>query len=432
MRLLFLCVLLSLAGCTSDEKPVRSEPATVRYADQPNFGRSPVVTGAEVLARDRFRRLAGKRVGLVANHTAVVGGVHLIDLMQEAPDVDLAALFGPEHGLRGEAGAGERVVNGRDERTGIPVYSLYGRTNKPTLRMLRGLDVLVFDIQDIGARFYTYISTMGLAMQAAAEAGIPFIVLDRPNPLGGRYVSGWVLEPEWASFVGKYPIPIAHGLTVGELARMIKGEKMLAGLERLELQVVPMEGWQRWMLWHETGLPWLAPSPNIPTFATALVYPGSCLFEAASASEGRGTRHPFEWIGMPGADGRLLADTLNGRGLPGVRFEPVSFTPEDIPGMAANPKLEGKRLSGVRYVLTDTSRFMPVETGVHVLDVFARYGPQEAASLISRPEWLAALAGTDRLLGYLRRSTPARRIVQSWSGEVDAFRQARRAYLIYP
>ncbi|MEX2399382.1 MAG: DUF1343 domain-containing protein [Rhodothermales bacterium] len=389
-------------------------------------------TGAQVLADRGFDLLGGRRVGLIVNHTARVGDDHLVDLVAAQPDVELAALFGPEHGLRGEADAGEQVADGRDARTGVPIFSLYGRTRKPTAEMLDGVDVLVFDIQDVGARFYTYISTMGLAMQAAAENDVAFVVLDRPNPLGGNYVSGFLLEEGLESFVGRYPIPMAHGMTVGELARMIQGEAMLAGLEDLDLRVVAVERWRRDMLWPETGLPWIAPSPNIPDFETALVYPGAVLFEATSASEGRGTREPFKQVGATWADGTALAATLNARRLPGVRFEPAEFVPESIEGMAGRPKLEGETVRGIRYVVTQPEAFEPVETGVHVLEAFY----VQAAGLgvddyVSRPEWLARLSGTQHLLELLRERTSPELIVERWAGDVARFREARRPYLLY-
>ncbi|MEX1054819.1 MAG: DUF1343 domain-containing protein, partial [Rhodothermales bacterium] len=320
-----------------------------------------VRTGADVLAERGFDVLQGQRVGLVVNHTAMVDSVHLIDLVHEAEGVDLSVLFGPEHGIRGTADAGAKIEHGRDPETNAPIYSLYGETRKPTPAMLNDVDVLVFDIQDIGARFYTYISTMGLAMQAAAENDVAFLVLDRPNPLGGELVSGFLLESEYTSFVGQFNIPMVHGLTVGELARMIKGEALMDGLEDLRLDVVPMEGWNRAMQWPETGLPWISPSPNIPDFETALIYPGAVLFEATSASEGRGTRAPFKQIGAPWADGPALARDLNQQSLPGVRFEAVDFTPASIEGMAANPKLEDTELQGIGYVITDSKTFRPVE-----------------------------------------------------------------------
>ncbi|MDX1548562.1 MAG: DUF1343 domain-containing protein [Rhodothermales bacterium] len=427
MPLVLLVVLLLLAGC---EAP-GGAAVRVPDGDASRVAEGPVRTGAQVLADDGFRRLRGLRVGLIVNHTARVGDAHLIDLVAAAEDVEVAALFGPEHGLRGTADAGEKIDDGRDDRTGAPVYSLYGSTNKPTPAMLDGVDALVFDIQDIGARFYTYISTMGLAMQAAAEAGIPFIVLDRPNPLGGAYASGFVLDPAHASFVGLYPIPVAHGMTVGELARMIRAEGWLPGLDGLDLDVVAADGWRRSMRWPETGLPWIRPSPNIPDYETALVYPGAAFFEAAAASEGRGTETPFLLLGAPWADAQALADTLNARRLAGVRFEPSQFTPRSIDGMASSPKLEGAALSGVRYVVTEDSVFRPVEAGIHVLHAF--YGQARAGGheLISRPEWLTKLGGTPRLGRMLRDGARPEAIIAAWQGEVAAFDRRRALYLLY-
>lgn len=414
---LFIAAVL-LTGCSS--------PAS----DRPS---AAVRTGAQALAANDFAALDGLRVGLIVNHTARVDTAHLIDRIHRAPNVALGALFGPEHGLRGTADAGEKVDDGVDDRTGTPIYSLYGATRQPTTEQLAGLDALVFDIQDVGARFYTYISTMGLAMQAAAEHGLPFIVLDRPNPLGGNYVAGFVREPEQDSFVGQYPIPIAHGLTVGELARMIQGEAMLAGLNELDLRVVELDGWARSMRWPATGRTWIPPSPNLPTVEAALVYAGACFFEATSASAGRGTRQPFLQLGAPWPEdaGTALANTLNTRSLPGVQFESVTFTPRAIPNMASAPRLEGATLHGIRYRVTDVEAFQPVETGVHVLHAFYQQAHARGDSLIARPNWLARLAGTRRLQSMLDAGATPRAIIQAWQDEVDAFRARRTPYLLY-
>ncbi len=391
----------------------------------------PVKTGAQLLAEDGFALLAGRRVGLIANHTTTVGGVHLADLLHAAPGLTLAALFGPEHGLRGTAEASEAVPDGRDARTGAPVFSLYGKTRQPTPAMLRGIDMLVFDMQDVGTRFYTFISTMGLAMQAAARARIPFVVLDRPNPLGGTYVAGFSVERRHISFVSQYPVPLAHGLTVGELARMIKGERLLPGVAGLDLRVVEMTGWRRAMLWPDTGLAWVATSPNVPDFETALIYPGTGLFEATAASEGRGTDRPFRLLGAPWADGDALAATLNARALPGVRFEAASFTPRGRPGMATAPKLDGRRLGGVQVVVTDPRALRPVETGVHLLHAFRAAARKRGKRFIDRPDWLARLAGSRRLNGMLRRGVGPEAIIAAWRGDVEAFQRRRTPYLLY-
>ncbi len=387
-----------------------------------------VRTGAQKLVDTDFAILQGHRVGLVINHTARVGDRHLISLVHEAPGVELTIIFGPEHGIRGTEEAGEHVKDGVDVETGAPVYSLYGDVNRPALTMLEGVSALVFDIQDVGARFYTYISTMGLAMQSAAEAGIPFIVLDRPNPLGGMYVAGFVLEKEHTSFVGQYPIPVAHGMTVGELARMIQGEAMLDGLGDLELLVVESDGWQRDMQWPDTGLPWVDTSPNVTSFETALVYPGTCFFEATAASEGRGTDEPFLVVGAPWVDAEAMASELNGRSIPGVRFESVSFTPEPIAGRDTRPKLSGEEAYGLRLHVTDRREYRAVETGMYILEVFQAMGGD---AFITRPGWLDRLGGTERLRQMLLGGISAEEIIRAWKDEVAEFLELRAPYLLY-
>ena len=388
-----------------------------------------IKTGAHVLVESNFERLQGLRVGLIVNHTARVADNHLINLVHDADGVTVAALFGPEHGLRGTEEYGVSIDDGVDDITGAPVYSLYGETRQPTPAMLEGLDALVYDIQDVGARFYTFISTMGLAMQAAAKAGQAFIVLDRPNPLSGNYVAGFLLEPEQTSFVGQYAIPIAHGLTVGELVRMIKGERLLPGLEDLELEVIAMEGWTRDMQWPDTNLPWVSTSPNIPDFKTALIYIGTCFFEATSASEGRGTAQPFEQVGAPWADGVGLARQLNGYNLPGGTFEATRFTPRPTKGMDMNPKLSGQDLGGLRVNVTERLLYRPVEAGIYILHAFYNTAP-DSSSFLSRPQWLARLSGTTRLHSMLGSMQPED-IIASWQQEVDEFAARSRKYHLY-
>lgn len=410
-----------LAGCAGGDSPDR--------ASSPDARPDTVRPGAAVLLEGGLERLRGKRVGLIVNQTSRVDTTHVIDALAGAEDVEVGALFASEHGLEGRADAGEAIEDGRDTRTGAPVYSIYGDTRQPTPEMLEGLDVLVFDMQDVGARFYTYLTTMGLSMQAAAREDLPFVVLDRPNPIGGEKTAGFVLEPEHASFVGRYPIPVRHGLTPGELARMIKGEAWLEGLDSLRLDVVPAEGWRRGEHWPATNRPWVAPSPNIPDYTTALIYPGAAFFEATAASEGRGTDRPFTLVGAPWADGQVLADTLNARGLPGVRFEPAAFTPEPNEG-DASPKLEGRRLEGVRHVITDPQAYRSVATGVHVLHAFYHRAPSKE-DFLSRPEWLVRLSGTERMLEMLRAGRRPEAIVAAWREEVSAYRSAREKYLLY-
>lgn len=420
----YCCLFLLLIACASDTP----EAENIEEPAPPAF-----LTGAEVLQQANLEQLRGKRVGLIVNHTAMVGDEHIIDVIHQAPDVELVALFGPEHGIRGNEDAGAQVQDGVDQGTGIPIFSLYqGDTRKPAPESLEGIDVLVFDIQDIGARFYTYISTLGLTMQAAADQGIAFMVLDRPNPLGGDYVSGYVLEEANTSFVGQYPIPVAHGMTVGELARLIKGEAFLGGLEELDLSVINMAGWTRDTKWHELGRTWIPPSPNIPDVYTAFVYSGTCFFEAVQASEGRGTRMPFLQVGALWGNADGLANQLMVYGLEGVEFEPVSFTPVSIEGMSSNPRFEDQAVGGVKLNVTDFHAFKPVETGIYVLYTFYNATPDDARAEFINDRWLRLLAGTDRLKASLETGQTPQEIIESWGVELDAFKTLRDEYLLYP
>jgi uncharacterized protein YbbC (DUF1343 family) len=390
-----------------------------------------VVTGAERLAAAAFAPLDRKRVGLITNQTGRVGAAHVADLLSSARGPRLAAIFAPEHGFRGTAEAGAPVEHGRDPRTGVPVLSLYGATRKPTEAMLRDIDVLVFDIQDVGVRFYTYISTMGLAMQAAAARRIPFLVLDRPNPLGGEGVSGFVLDPALKSFVGQYPMPIVHGMTVGEIARMIKGERWLDGLDRLDLTVIEMEGWKRAMRWPATGLAWTPTSPNVPTFETALVYPGMGLVGEVLVNEGRGTPTPFLQFGAPWLDGARSAASLNALQLPGVRFEPTRYTPRSIPNVAADPRFRDRSLPGVRLAITSAAAYPPLHVGMHVLAELRESSVASGAPLFGNLGMFHATSGTRRLHAMLERGTRGADITASWGAEVERFRRLRAPYLIY-
>jgi uncharacterized protein YbbC (DUF1343 family) len=414
---------LAIAANLAMPCPLRSQTATTAR---------PVATGADVLAASGFAALAGKRVGLVTNQTGLVGSEHLADALSKAANVKLTAILAPEHGFRGAVEAGARVGDEKDAKTGVPVFSLYGANKKPTPAMLRNVDVLVFDIQDIGVRFYTYISTMGLAMQAAAAARIPFVVLDRPNPLGGEYVSGFVLERGLRSFVGQYPIPIVHGMTVGELARMIKGETWLPGLDKLDLQVIEMQGWKRSMRWPQVQRQWVATSPNIPTFESALVYPGIGVVGEVEINEGRGTPTPFSLFGAPWLDAPRLIAHLNAAGLAGVKFEAATYTPRSIPGVAASPRFVGKKINGVRVVVTDVARIEPLEMGMHVLAaVAAEARAAGVAKLFPNLAMFHAIAGTKRLHRMLTGGSDGGAIIAAWQGEVARFKTQRARYLLY-
>lgn len=394
-----------------------------------------IKTGAEKLVEDNFSTIDGLRVGLITNHTATVGEVHLADLIHSADNVTLSVLFAPEHGIRGEVMG--RIEDEIDEQTGVPVYSLFGETRKPKPEMLENVDALLFDIQDVGTRFYTYISTMGYGMEAAAENDIKFIVLDRPNPLGGELVEGFGRAEGYESFVAHYPIPIVHGLTVGELALMAKGEGWVPGSDDLLLEVITLNGWERKMLWNDIGRDWNPPSPNIPDFDTAIIYPGTCFFEATETSlKTRGivgneleTWEPFISIGAPWVDNEALANELNKRNLPGLRFEPVEFTPVGVLGRTA--RFEGEVCYGIRHIITDAESVIPVEAGIHVLQAFYEQAPKPQQDTFLQRARLSRLAGTDRLyIDIIKGKTPEEISVE-WEDEVQEFIKLRENYLLY-
>ncbi len=386
-------------------------------------------TGAEsgVVA---VRELAGKRLGLITNPTGVTRTLEAtLDVLHRDPRFGLVAAFGPEHGLGGEAQDAVRIGDFHDESTGLPVYSLYGASRRPTVEALAGVDALVFDIQDVGARFYTYVSTMLLSMRACAEAGKEFIVLDRPNPISGALVEGGVLDERFTSFVGACPVPVRHGLTVGELA-MWANQTLGIGCE---LTVCKMIVWKRAMWADDTGLPWVMPSPNLPSLDTATVYPGSCFVEGTNLSEGRGTTRPFELIGAPWIDGRVLADRLNDLGLSGCKFRPVFF----VPGFS---KHAGEVCGGVQIHVVDRIAFRPVRTGVHILAAIRTLCP-DRFKWIGTPEQAAAgrlhidlLAGTDELRRVLDSGGHGRGIddlLSKWEADAARFMEQRDRFLLY-
>lgn len=412
--------------------PTTDSPTSPPPSSPPTTQPPLVRTGAGRLVDSDFAVLAGQRVGLIANQTSVVDGVHLIDRLDEHPDVELVAAFAPEHGIRGIADAGEVFDDEFDPRTGTVVFSLYGATRRPTPEMLDGIDVLVFDLQDVGTRFYTYISTMGLAMQAAAEAGIPFVVLDRPNPLGGDAASGFVRDADVDSFIAQYPIPSAFALTSGELALAIEGEGWMPGLDGLDLTVIEMEGWSRSMRWDDTELEWIGPSPGLPTVQSALVYPGSVLVEATVLSYGTGSPRPFTAVGQTWLDGDRLTEEITALDLPGATFESVRYTPRVIPNVSSRPRLEGEDLGGMAITVTDPATYRPIETMLHVLVAVQRQADELGeGSIIDRPAVFDLLAGSPRLRRALESGTPVDEIVASWAAEVDAFVQLVEPYRLH-
>ena len=378
-------------------------------------GQGAVLSGIDVLQRDGFKQLKGRHVGLITNQTGINRKESsTIQLLHETRSVNLVALFSPEHGPVGKQDI-SIIDNSRDAVTGINIISLYGRNRRPTTDMLIGIDTLVFDIQDIGTRFYTYISTMGEAMQAAADNDIRFVVLDRPNPINGITVSGPVLDDGRQSFVGFHRLPIRHGMTTGELARMFNSELQLD----LDLQVIQVEAWRRADYFDATGLTWVNPSPNMRSLTEAILYPGIGLLETTNLSVGRGTATPFELLGAPWLDGELFASELNKLKLPGVRFTPLQFTPDAS-------KFAGKQCDGVSIHITDRQRFESVRTGVEIALQLRR---------LYTDEW--ELDAYDRLLGNkavleaIRAGQTYLEIEAIFHDELMVFLQRRAPFLIY-
>jgi uncharacterized protein YbbC (DUF1343 family) len=354
---------------------------------------------------------------------------HLADLLHAAPGVQLKALFGPEHGIRGQAQYMVSVDDAQDPKTHVPVYSLYGSTFEslsPRPEWLRGLDALVFDIQDVGSRYYTYVYTMALAMRVAAKAGLKFFVLDRPNPLGGERLEGNEVGERFRSFVGLYSLPNRHGMTVGELARLFNHEDGLG----LDLTVVPCQGWRRMYPFEDTGLPFIPPSPNMPTVDTARVYPGMCLLEGTNVSEGRGTCRPFEQFGAPWLDGGQLVDQLSMDFLPGVKFRPVSFVP-------MFDKHQGVPCGGAMIHVTDRHAFLPVRTALAVVRACWKLGGERFAWRADAYEFVRdipafdLLCGTDQIRRKLEAGEPLEALVDGFEGDARRFAERRRPFLLY-
>ena len=385
-------------------------------------------TGLDVLLESRLSLLDGARVGLIVNPASINSRfIHAADLFYQEERINLTALFGPQHGIRGETQ--DDMIEWQsftDRRIALPAYSLYGETRKPTAEMLSGIDALVFDVQDVGTRVYTFIYTMALAMQAAGESGKRFIVLDRPNPINGLQVEGNIHERAFSSFVGMFPIPMRHAMTVGELARMFKGEFEID----CDLEVVEMEGWRRSMWFEETGLPWIMPSPNIPTFDTAIVYPGAVMIEGTNISEARGTTRPFEIIGAPFIDPYALVAELGKDSLPGAVFRPLHFQP-------TFHKFSGEICGGIQIHVTDRDRFRPVATGVAIINAIRRLYPHSFAWKQPPYEYVYdrlpfdAITGTSGLRERIEAGMSTREIEQSWEEGIRDFVARRAAYLLY-
>ena len=431
-RPLLLCIFAALlAGCQT-------------MTTQNSSARPPVKPGVEVLFAKHLDLIRGKRVGLITNPTGVDRHLDsIVELFRAHPDVKLVALYGPEHGVRGNAQAGQFVPFYFDEHYQLPVFSLYGQTEKPPADMLtnidqymrsfdtqhtgkkpesgmlQSVDVMVFDLQDVGTRVYTYIATMAYAMQACAEAGIPFVVLDRPNPINGVTMEGPILEyPQHSSFIGLYPVPLRHGMTVGELAQLFNA-KFLP--RKANLTVVPMENWTRDEWYDETSLPWVTPSPNLPTLDSATVYPGQVLLEGTDLSEGRGTTRPFEIFGAPWIDGFALAKALNELKLPGVKFREIWFTP-------TFSKFSGQLCGGCQLHVTNRQAYRPVAATLAILSVVKKiYGDK----LEFHASYFDKVMGTSSVREALERGEPVEKIVAGFQPGSDDFAKLRAPFLLY-
>jgi uncharacterized protein YbbC (DUF1343 family) len=409
---IFLFLLLALSNCSSE----KIEPNRVQ-------------TGLDRVVADNFSGFKGKNLGIVCNHTSRdKTGEHIVDLFHKNKSCSVRAIFAPEHGFRGKEAAGSSIEDDMDPRTGIKIYSLYGDTKKPTEKMLENIDMLIYDIQDIGARFYTYISTMTYCMEAAAENDIPIAVFDRPNPIRGNIVEGPILQEDYQSFVGLHPIPIRYGLTPGELAILINKSGYLKNKIKADLSVIKLKGWKRSLWYDQTDLPWIAPSPNIPDLETALVYPGMCLLEGTNLSEGRGTDTPFLLFGAPWISSDTLVSKLNRMDFEGIKFQGQNFKPVDIPGQAHNPKYENQECRGIRLQITDRETYRPVKTAVKILATINNNYPE---NFQWRKRWIDLLTGSDDLRKNFKNNAAVESLLQDWQTQAQAFEKLSKKYYLY-
>jgi uncharacterized protein YbbC (DUF1343 family) len=373
-----------------------------------------VQTGLDVLESEKFAPLRGKHIGLITNHTGLDSqGRSTMDLLSHAPGVQLVALFSPEHGLAGRNN--EKVSSAKDPTTGLPVYSLYGETLRPTDDMLQGIDALVFDVQDAGVRFYTYTVTMAYCMEEAAKRNIAFFVLDRPNPIGGEIVEGPMLDPDKTNFVGYFPLPVRYGLTIGELAQLFSAENHIGA----DLRVIPMKNWHRNYFLESTGIKWIPPSPNLRTTKGSILYPGIEILQSAGVSVGRGTQTPFEEFGAPWLDGDEVASALNERRLPGLHFASQLFIPIGGP-------YSGQRCGGVAIRITDRSAVRSMRLGLEIAAILQRLYPKQfdTAKLLE-------LTGNAETIEQLQSGVAPEKIVAGWSASLASFDQMRRKYFLY-
>jgi len=394
---LFLVLTITFLSAQTRKSTHQIQAEYYKTITTPPVNKVTVLTGLDVLLEKKIDLITGKAIALITNQTGIDRyGIPNYKRMLALDEIHLKVIFSPEHGLFGEAD--EEITYDKKIADLPEVFSLYGTVRKPTPEMLQGVDLIIYDIQDIGARFYTYISTLGLVMEAAAELQIPVLVLDRPNPIRSDIVEGPLLDLKYQSFVGKYPIPIRYGWTVGELAQKIVAEQWLAATP--SLSVISMEGWYASLWYDETTLPWVKPSPNIPDVGTALIYPGMCLLEGTNVSEGRGTDHPFKWFGAPWIDGKILSQELNKLQLPGVVFVPKSFTPVSIPGVADKPKYENQLCNGIEIRVIARNEYQSLNVGVSVIKKLKEFYPE---NIVFKENRLNRLWGSDTLVKELQK-----------------------------
>ena len=386
-----------------------------------------VRTGLDVLIEDHLSYLDGKKIGLVTNHSGLTRtGVKNYTIFQKTTGIELSVIFAPEHGFYGEASAGAKVEYQNQNNTGPKIISLYGRNRRPTREMVEGLDLIIYDIQDIGARFYTYISTLAMTMEVAAENNINIMVLDRPNPLGGETVEGATLDPNYKSFIGYYPIPTRYGLTVGELSYMACNSSWLSSSPS-ELIIVKMDNWKRSMYYDDTKLSWVKPSPNIPDLETAIIYPGMCLYEATNISEGRGTNQPFKMIGAPWMD-TAISKKMETENLKGARFTYTSFKPKSLKGKSENPKHKDTICHGFKIEVTKKKSFQSIISAVRSLDeTYSLYKD----SLELNETRIKQLWGNDQILRLLKKDIKPKRFSKELSKGIKTFKRRSKPYLLY-
>jgi uncharacterized protein YbbC (DUF1343 family) len=413
-RTLVLVTMVLAVSWSSSIASLQAVAAAQKHKPTAHSHAGRVQTGLDVLEAEKFAPLRGKRIGLITNHTGLdFQGRTTIEMLAHAPNMHLVALFSPEHGIAGHAD--ENVASSKDPSTGLPIFSLYGEHLRPTDEMLQGIDALVFDVQDAGVRFYTYTTTMGYCMEEAARHGIAFYVLDRPNPINGETVEGPMLDPDKTAFVAYFPLPVRYGLTIGELAQLFNVEKHI----NCDLHVVAMKNWRRNYFLESTGIRWVPPSPNLRTLKGTILYPGLEILQNAGVSVGRGTEAPFEEFGAPWLNGEEVAEALNVRNLPGVRFANQPYVP--VSGLYA-----GQRCGGVGLRVTDREAVRSMRVGLEIAALLQKKYPEHFDVMKT-----IVLLGNQATVDQLKAGTPPEQIISNWSADLAAFDQVRRKYFLY-